>query len=146
MQLHTIQPNTRGRRGQRIGRGGKRGTTAGRGTKGQKARAGHKIRPQMRDIIKSIPKLRGRGKHSFMSYQSAVHPVSLARLEKAFSNGEIVSIKSLMEKGIIARVQGALPRVKILGNTPISKSLSIVGIPASKSAGNAIRKAGGSLK
>jgi large subunit ribosomal protein L15 len=52
-----------------VARGGKRGKTAGRGTKGQKARAGHKIRPEIRDVIKRIPKMRGRGKNSNLSIQ-----------------------------------------------------------------------------
>ena len=60
MQLHELQPFHRlKRKAQRVGRGGKRGTTSGKGTKGQKARAGHRIRPAERDLIIRIPKLRG---------------------------------------------------------------------------------------
>ena len=29
--------------------------TSGKGTKGQKARAGHRIRPEIRDMIKIVP-------------------------------------------------------------------------------------------
>jgi len=47
-----------------VGRGGKRGKTAGRGTKGQNARAGRKKRPELRDIIKKLPKRRGYGAES----------------------------------------------------------------------------------
>ncbi len=57
MQRHELQPKTPRKRKKLIGRGDK---TAGRGTKGQKARAGHKIRPEIRDFIKTLPKLRGR--------------------------------------------------------------------------------------
>lgn len=42
-----------------VGRGGTRGKQSGRGGKGQTARAGNKRRPEMRDIIKKLPKLRG---------------------------------------------------------------------------------------
>ncbi|MEK7766279.1 MAG: uL15 family ribosomal protein, partial [bacterium] len=42
-----------------MGRGGKRGTYSGRGEKGQRKRAGHRIRPAARDIILKFPKLRG---------------------------------------------------------------------------------------
>lgn len=59
MQFHQIQPSRRLKKKKRIGRGGKRGTYCGRGIKGQKARAGAKIRPQVRDLIKKIPKVRG---------------------------------------------------------------------------------------
>jgi len=59
VQLHNIQPNTKRKTPKRVGRGGKRGTYSGRGLKGQKSRAGRKIRPQLRDIIKRIPKKKG---------------------------------------------------------------------------------------
>ena len=69
MQFHNLKAKTKRRYSRQIGRGGTRGKTSGRGTKGQNARAGHKKRPEMRDIIKRIPKLRGRGKSSLKSFQ-----------------------------------------------------------------------------
>ena len=69
MQFHNLQAKTKRKFSRQVGRGGTRGKTAGRGTKGQNARAGHKKRPEMRDIIKRIPKLRGRGKSSLKSFQ-----------------------------------------------------------------------------
>ena len=69
MQLHTLQSKTKRKRGKQVGRGGTRGKTAGRGTKGQNARAGRKKRPELRDTIKRVPKLRGRGKHGLRSRQ-----------------------------------------------------------------------------
>jgi large subunit ribosomal protein L15 len=60
MQLHEIQPCQKQKTKKRIGRGGKRGTYSGKGMKGQKSRAGAKIRPEVRDLIKKTPKLRGR--------------------------------------------------------------------------------------
>ncbi len=63
MQLHELQPTTPRKSAKRIGRGGKRGKTSGKGHKGQKARAGNSSRPEMRDIIKKLPKLRGHGKN-----------------------------------------------------------------------------------
>ena len=63
MQSHTLKRNHPNKKTKQIGRGGTRGKTAGRGTKGQNARAGHKKRPEIRDFIKRIPKLRGRGKN-----------------------------------------------------------------------------------
>ncbi|OGF76863.1 hypothetical protein A3C77_03610 [Candidatus Giovannonibacteria bacterium RIFCSPHIGHO2_02_FULL_45_13] len=58
MQAHNLQKSGH-RKHKRIGRGGKRGSFSGRGIKGQKARAGRRIRPQIRDIIKKIHKRRG---------------------------------------------------------------------------------------
>jgi len=67
MQFHNLKSKTKRRKARQVGRGGTRGKTSGRGTKGQNARAGRKKRPEMRDIIKKIPKLRGRGKSSLKS-------------------------------------------------------------------------------
>ncbi|MBI2086980.1 MAG: uL15 family ribosomal protein [Candidatus Zambryskibacteria bacterium] len=67
MQFHTLKRKTKNKKARLVGRGGKRGKTAGRGTKGQNARAGRKKRPELRDFIKRVPKLRGRGKHSLKS-------------------------------------------------------------------------------
>ena len=54
-----------------MGRGGRRGKTAGRGGKGQTARAGNKRRPELRDIIKKLPKNRG---YQFKSIQDIFVP------------------------------------------------------------------------
>ncbi len=59
MQLHEIQAVHTNKPRKRIGRGGKRGTYSGKGIKGQKSRAGKKIRPAIRDLIQRTPKLRG---------------------------------------------------------------------------------------
>jgi large subunit ribosomal protein L15 len=59
MQIHDIKPDNKIKSKKRIGRGGKKGTYSGKGVKGQKSRAGAKIRPEIRDFIKKIPKLRG---------------------------------------------------------------------------------------
>lgn len=59
MQLNQLKPKIKNKNSKRVGRGGKRGAYSGKGLKGQKSRAGRKIRPQIRDIIKRIPKKRG---------------------------------------------------------------------------------------
>ncbi len=69
MQFHSLKRKTPNKTSQQVGRGGKRGKTAGRGTKGQNARAGRKKRPELRDFIKRVQKLRGRGKHGLHSRQ-----------------------------------------------------------------------------
>ncbi len=56
-----LQPNIKEKSKKRVGRGGKRGTYSGRGIKGQKSRAGRKMRPAIRDLIQRTPKLRGVG-------------------------------------------------------------------------------------
>lgn len=59
MALYKIAPEHKNKTKKRVGRGGKRGTYSGRGVKGQKSRAGRRIRPAVRDLIQQIPKLRG---------------------------------------------------------------------------------------
>lgn len=59
MQIHNLKRTHKNRKDRLIGRGGKHAKTAGRGGKGQTARAGNKRRPELRDIIKKLPKNRG---------------------------------------------------------------------------------------
>ncbi|KKR79593.1 MAG: 50S ribosomal protein L15 [Candidatus Nomurabacteria bacterium GW2011_GWA2_40_9] len=59
MQIHNLKRKNKNKKDRLIGRGGKHAKTAGRGGKGQTARAGNKRRPELRDIIKKLPKLRG---------------------------------------------------------------------------------------
>ena len=54
MQLHTLKRKTQRQTKQQVGRGSKRGKTSGRGQKGQTSRAGRKLRPEIREIIKQI--------------------------------------------------------------------------------------------
>lgn len=70
MQFHSLKRKTPNKKSQQVGRGGTRGKTAGRGTKGQNARSGRKKRPELRDVIKRVPKLRGRGKAGLKSRQT----------------------------------------------------------------------------
>ena len=61
MQTHQIKRTHKLKKSKQIARGGRHGKQAGRGGKGQTARAGHSVRPALRDMIKKIPKLRGHG-------------------------------------------------------------------------------------
>ncbi|OGY60161.1 MAG: hypothetical protein A3B23_00070 [Candidatus Colwellbacteria bacterium RIFCSPLOWO2_01_FULL_48_10] len=89
MQLHELQPVYPNRSRIRIGRGGKRGNTSGRGQKGQKSRAGRRIRPAQRDLIQRMPKLRGvknkpkgRGKSKKVLKVKQNNPVNSPRYAK----------------------------------------------------------------
>jgi len=59
MQLHNLKRKNKNKKDRLVGRGGKHAKTSGRGGKGQTARAGNKRRPELRDIIKKLPKNRG---------------------------------------------------------------------------------------
>jgi len=145
MQLHSLSPRTKNRKNPPVGRGGKRGKTSGRGGKGQTARAGHKIRPEVRDLIKKLPKRRGYGKNrarTVVTNRVKVSPVNLAALESAFKAGETVSPASLLEKNLVRRVKGRPPTVKILGTGALKKMLVFKGVTFSKSAKAAVESAG----
>lgn len=79
MQFHTLQGKTKRKYPKQVGRGGTRGKTSGRGTKGQNARAGRKKRPELRDFIKRVPKLRGRGKSSLKSFRPKLKGAALQK-------------------------------------------------------------------
>ncbi len=143
MQLHQIRSKTKRTRSRQIGRGGKRGTTSGRGTKGQKARAGHKIRPEIRDMIKKLPKLRGRGKNSNKIIGAKMKTLDLATLEQAYNKGELVSLKTLKDKKVIAKV---VPAVKIIGKEGLTKTLNFKGLKFSAGAKQAVEALGGKLE
>ena len=112
MQLHQIKQTHQSKRERRVGRGGKRGTYSGRGTKGQHARAGAKFNPAEREIIKRIPKLRG---YKFKSYRIKPTTISFSMIEKSFQEGTTISPGILYQKGVIGKVNGRIPRIKIIG-------------------------------
>ncbi len=145
MQLHSLKPRTKKRRQKRVGRGGSHGKTSGRGHKGQKQHGGHGIRPHMRDEIKRLPKLRGRGVNSNKSIQNDSIPVNVAVLEKNFNKGAIISPKALVQAGVMLKKGDMFPRVKILAQGEITKAFTIVGCAVSASAKEKIEKAGGKV-
>ena len=147
MQLHELRPIHKPKRKRRVGRGGKRGTYSGRGVKGQRARAGRRFKPVIRELIKRYPKLRGYKFKSKIKYQkSKIAVVNLDILEKKFKAGETVTPEILLERKIIRRIRGKVPKVKILGKGKLSKSLIIENCLISKKAKEIIEKAYGVVK
>lgn len=143
MQRHQIKPKTKRIKKVQRGRGDK---TAGRGTKGQKARAGHKIRPEVRDFIKTLPKLRGRGVNSNKSISIKPTSVTLGKISSVFSQNDIVSPTTLYKKELISKVSGKLPKVKILNTGELDKSLIFINCLVSQSTKEQIEKKGGKIK
>ncbi len=119
MQIHQIRVKIK--KAKRIGRGGKKGNYSGRGIKGQKARAGHKIRPALRDIILKFPKRRGVGNRQV---RRNIFKVNLEAIDKKFSPGEVVTKTSLQEKGIVKIPQSIKNfQIKILAKGELTKNL-----------------------
>jgi large subunit ribosomal protein L15 len=143
MELHKLWPLHKRKKPKRIGRGGKRGTCAGRGIKGQKARAGRKLAPVIREWIKRYPKLRG---YKFKPIRPRLAIVNLDTLERKFEAGEKVTPQVLLKKRIIRKIKGRIPKIKILAKGEIKKPLIIEGCQVSKSAVKKIKAAGGEIK
>lgn len=146
MQLNSLKARTKNKKNAPVGRGGKRGKTSGRGGKGQTARAGHKIRPEVRDLIKKLPKRRGHGKNRSRTVRTnriATAAINLTALEAVFKAGETVSPATLLAKGLVRRAKGRAPYVKILGTGTLSKALIVKGCMLSTTAREAITAVGG---
>ncbi|NCN11924.1 50S ribosomal protein L15 [Candidatus Kaiserbacteria bacterium] len=149
MQLHELQSTTPRKVAKRVGRGGKRGKMSGAGHKGQTARTGNSTRPEMRDFIKKLPKLRGHGKNRARTVNAEkVRPVvvNVSALEASFEVGATVTPKTLVSAGVVTAVARRAPMVKILGNGEIKKKLVVENCQVSQSAKTKIEAAGGSVK
>jgi large subunit ribosomal protein L15 len=142
MQTHSLKRIHPNKDAKRVGRGGRFGKTSGRGTKGQNARAGRKKWPELRTIIKRLPKLRG---YRFNSIEVKPIVVNLASLEKAFKAGETVTPGTLREHGVIKNVKNG-QSVKILATGDLSKALTVSDCVLSEAAREKITKAGGTVK
>lgn len=116
MQAHQLVKTKKVSR--RIGRGGKRGTYSGRGIKGQKARAGRRIRPQIRDVIKKIHKRRG---YFFKSFREKPYIVNIGDIDKKFNSGDKITLESLVKSEILHVPKGEKVKIKILGKGQTQK-------------------------
>jgi len=143
VQINDLQPQHKNKNSKRIGRGGKKGTYSGKGCKGQKSRAGRKMQPFMREIIKRYPKIGGYRQKQRMEEEVSV---GLKTLESFFEKGEKITPQILVDKKLIRKISGKTPLVKILGNGEINKAFSFEGCLISKVAKEKVEKAGGSIK
>lgn len=145
MKLHELSPvpgSTKERK--RIGRGpaSGQGKTAGKGHKGQKARAGRGMQigfegGQM-PLQRRIPK---RGFNNIFRKEFAI--VNLASLDKAFNDGDTVTIEALVASGLVKKT---LDGVKVLGNGEITKKLTVQVNAYSETAKSKIEAAGGNAE
>lgn len=143
MQMHQLKPEHKLKKKKRVGRGGKRGTYSGKGIKGQHSRAGRKFAPAIRELIKKYPKLRG---YRFKKRDNIIAIVNIEDLEKKFKDSEVISPKTLLEKKLIRKIKGRLPKVKILGKGELTKKLIIKDCELSESAKRKTQSAKPQLK
>ncbi len=134
-----VERNTRpSRKGRGISAG--QGKTAGRGTKGQKSRTGHSKMPAgfmggQRAIMQAVPKLKG-----FKSFHKKAEVVYTDRLNDL--KGKVDNIV-LAENDLIS---SPYVKVKIITRGELTAKIDLETQFASKSAVEAIKKAGGSFK
>ena len=141
MKLHDLSPALGSTKDtKRIGRGhgSGNGKTAGKGHKGQKARAGHGMRPGFEGgqmpLQRRVPK---RGFNNIFAKE--VTAVNVSALE-VFEDGATVDAAALKEKGIIKTADKA---VKVLGNGKLTKKLTVKLNAFSASAAEKINSVGG---
>lgn len=134
-----VEKNTRpSRKGRGISAG--QGKTAGRGTKGQKARTGHAKMPAgfmggQRAIMQAVPKLKG-----FKSFHPKAEVVYTDRLN---------DLSGRVDNYVLAEallISSPFVKVKIITRGNLTAKIDIETQFASKSAKEAIKKAGGSFK
>lgn len=122
MQIHQLTVTKKKSR-KRIGRGGKRGTTAGRGSNGQKSRSGASVDPLFEGgrstFLERLKKVRG-----FKSIHQKKCLVKLSQLEQAFSDGETVSLATLLAKKLVPKESVTLG-VKIVATGELKKKLTL---------------------
>ena len=149
MKLNDIRDNDGATKARiRVGRGigSGKGKQAGRGGKGQTARSGVRIKGfeggQM-PLYRRLPK---RG----FTPPSPLHlnEVNLGRVQAAIDAGKLdaanpIDVAALVEAGVVTRARDG---VKILGKGELKAKAEFEVFRASKSAVEAIEKAGGSVK
>lgn len=148
MKLNEIRdnPGARHRRmivGRGIGSG--KGKTCGRGVKGQKARTGVALKGfeggQM-PLHRRLPK---RGFNNIFASEFSV--INLGRLQAAIDAGQIDATKEitgamLIESGLVKRARDG---VRLLGKGTLKAKVNVTVAGASKSAIDAVAKAGGKV-
>lgn len=126
-----------------MGRGGKRGTYSGAGMKGQLSRSGRRLVPAIRHVIKRYPKLRG---YRFNPSKQKPIVLTIEVLENKFNAADTVNPQTLLKQGLIRKIKGKVPQVKILGEAKVTKKLIVEGCFLSEKAKASIEKAGGTVK
>lgn len=146
MKLHDLKPAEGSRpKKTRVGRGiaAGKGKTAGRGTKGTGARAGkgipHYFEGGQLPLVRRLPFKRGFTNIFRIEYQE----VNLGTLEELFEAGATVSPQTLFEAGIVRK---ATAPIVILAGGELTKAMTVHAHRFSKSAAEAITKAGGSTE
>ena len=140
MKLHEMKSMAPRTARKRVGRGpgSGPGKTSGRGQKGQNARSGGGVRPGFEGG--QTPLARRLPKRGFTNINRKEYAVVNVEDLNRFEDGTVVTPALLKEVGLVRK---ELNGVKILGNGELTKKLNVTAAKFSKSAVEAIEKAGG---
>lgn len=141
MKLHELSPAAGSvkpawRKGRGTGSGN--GKTAGKGHKGQNARSGGGVRTGFEGG--QIPLYRKLPKRGFNNKFATTYSIVNVEELNVFSDGDVVNLAALMEKGIVRKANDGL---KVLGNGEIAKKLTVEASVFSATAKEKIEAAGG---
>jgi large subunit ribosomal protein L15 len=145
IRLDTLSPAPGSRKDKkRVGRGdgSRKGSFSGRGCKGQKGRAGFRMKPGFEGgqlpIIKRLPTQRG-----FTNiFKTQYDVVNVGQLN-CFEPGTIVDIVALLELGLVKTGRNY---VKILGDGEIDRALTVKADKFTAAAKAKIEAAGGTIE
>ncbi len=144
LKIHTLKPAHGSHKKKKlVGRGNAsgHGTSSTRGGKGQTARSGgaHRLKQKaFRRLMQSTPKLRG-----FNSLEVRPLTLNLDILDKKFSSGDKINLKSLVEKKVIG---SNIKTVKVVNTGKLTKKLSFEGIKFTTKAAEIVKELGGEIK
>ena len=144
MKLHELKYNEGARRNRkRIGRGAGSGNggTAGKGHKGQNARSGGGVaigfEGGQTPLYKRIPK------RGFTNFTRKVYGIVNVESLNKFDENTVVTKELLLASGLVKK---ELDGIKVLGEGTLNKKLTVCANKFSKSAKEAIEKAGGKVE
>ena len=140
MKLNEVKPAVKKTERNRVGRGiaSGNGKTSGRGQKGQNSRSGGGVRLGFEGG--QTPLARRLPKRGFTNFNRKEYAIVNVETLNRFEEGTTVNVALLLEKGIIKK---ELSGLKVLGNGELTKKLTVEAVKFSKSANEAIEKAGG---
>jgi len=144
MKLHELKPTEGSRQDNwRKGRGegSGNGKTAGKGHKGQNSRSGGGVRLGFEGG--QLPLFRALPKRGFKNVNHVNYAVVNVSVLNNFKDGTVITPALLQEKGY---VDNMLDGIKVLGGGSLDKNLTVQANAFSKSAEEAIVKAGGKVE
>ena len=145
MKLNELETLKKDRKRRGRGTGSGQGTTGGRGNKGQNARKSGQVRQGFEGG--QMPLYRQLPKHGFKNpFAKTYAVVNLDTIQKAIDAGKLdaknSNVESLLNSNVVSK---QLDGIRLLARGAVTSSINITVDSASKSAVEAVEKAGGKV-